>query len=171
MQVGSLGALVVLGASDLLALDVDNASGLVGYELNTDGTIGALQETAAIPGGGDVTALVQYSVGAVDYLTVAHQDSGLIGTYVVNSNGSLSHVGSVAGNAGAMQTAAVGSNQYVVTANATEGEAVTGFPSLIRTCPDGAMVSVTIVAVAASDPALPLTVWVTVNRPNALKTW
>ncbi|WP_254430359.1 dockerin type I domain-containing protein [Ruegeria arenilitoris] len=120
LQVGSLGALVALGASDLLALDVDTATGLVGYALNTDGTIGALQETAAISGGGDVTALVQYSVGAVDYLTVAHQDNGLIGTYVVNSNGSLSHVGSVAGNAGAMQTAAVGSNQYVVTANAVD---------------------------------------------------
>lgn len=119
-QVGHLGTPVSLGGADWLVLDVDTAAGLVGYDLNADGSIGALQETAVIPGGGDLSSLVQYSVGATDYLTVSHHDSGQIGTYQIDANGSLNVVGSLSGRADAMQAVQVGAHQFLVTADAAD---------------------------------------------------
>ncbi|MEM9106546.1 MAG: hcalcium-binding protein, partial [Pseudomonadota bacterium] len=92
-QVGREATLVTLGGTPQLVLDVDSAMGLVGYDLNTDGTIGTLQETPGLSGGGDISAAAQSTIGAHSFMTLAHEDSGQIGTYSVNGDGSLSLTG------------------------------------------------------------------------------
>ncbi len=41
---------VTLGGQDRLILDVDTATGLVGYDLLADGSIGTLRETGTLSG-------------------------------------------------------------------------------------------------------------------------
>lgn len=120
LQTGRFGQPVTFGAQDWIVLDIDTATGLVGYQLNGDGTIGALSEAAAVSGGGDVTSLVQYSAGASEFVTVSHQDTAQVTTYRIETNGTLAEVGSVAGRADSMQAAQVGSNSFVVAANAAD---------------------------------------------------
>lgn len=125
-QVGRFGTPVFLGQEHWLVMDVDSSVGLVGYQINTDGSVGALKETAAIPGGGNLTSLVQFSVGAENYLAVSHQDTGQIGTYRINSDSSLSATASLYGQAAAMQGVQVGSGHFVVAAG-TIGDPVQVF--------------------------------------------
>jgi len=118
MQVGRSGVPVSLAGNDQLILDVDTATGLVGYALNADGTIGALQETGALIGGGDISAVVQVSFGATSLLTIAHEDTDQINTYSVNADGSLSLTGAISGVADSLQTLQVGTGQFIVAADA-----------------------------------------------------
>ena len=60
-QVGRTGTPISFGGGDQLILDVDTANGLVGYDLNADGTVGSLRETGTLTGGGDISALVKLS--------------------------------------------------------------------------------------------------------------
>ncbi len=114
-QVGRGGALVTLGTETRLILDVDTAAGLVGYDLNTDGTIGALQETTGLSGGGDISAVTQSAIGTDSFLTLAHTDSAQIGTYRVNGDGSLTLTSLTSGRADAMQAAQSGGNHFILT--------------------------------------------------------
>ncbi|WP_170333633.1 dockerin type I domain-containing protein [Ruegeria arenilitoris] len=118
MQVGRSGVPVSLAGNDQLILDVDTATGLVGYALNADGTIGALQETGTLIGGGDISAVVQVSLGATSLLTIAHEDTDQINTYSVNADGSLSLTGAISGVADSLQTLQVGTGQFIVAADA-----------------------------------------------------
>ncbi len=120
-QVGHSGTPIHLAGNDQLVLDVDTATGLVGYELNADGTIGALQETNALSGGGDIAAAVQVTIGAGDLLALAHEDTGQIGTYSINGDGSLSPAHSINASASTLQTLQSGSNHFIVGADATSG--------------------------------------------------
>ncbi len=120
-QVGHSGTPIHLAGNDQLVLDVDTATGLVGYELNADGTIGALQETNALTGGGDIAAAVQVTIGAGDLLALAHEDTGQIGTYSINGDGSLSPAHSINASASTLQTLQSGSNHFIVGADATSG--------------------------------------------------
>lgn len=113
-QVGRSGTPVSMSGSDQLVLDVYSATGLVGYELNPNGTVGALQETGTLVGGGDVSAVVQIG----DVLAIAHETTDQITTYVVNGDGTLGYSASVAGQADSMQVLQAGSNQYVIAADA-----------------------------------------------------
>ncbi len=112
-QVGRSGTPVTLGGADQLVLDVRSATGLVGYELNPDGTIGTLNETGSLPSGGDISALVQFG----DVLTVAHERPGQIVTYTVNGDGTLSIADSVSGQADSMQVLQAGADRYVIAAD------------------------------------------------------
>ncbi len=120
-QVGRSGTPIHLAGNNQLVLDVDTAPGLVGYELNADGTIGALQETDALAGGGDIAAAVQVTIGAGDLLALAHEDTGQIGTYSINGDGSLSPAHSINASASTLQTLQSGSNHFIVGADATSG--------------------------------------------------
>ncbi len=120
-QVGRSGTPIHLAGNNQLVLDVDTATGLVGYELNADGTIGALQETNALMGGGDIAAAVQVTIGAGDLLALAHEDTGQIGTYSINGDGSLSPEHSINASASTLQTLQSGSNHFIVGADATSG--------------------------------------------------
>lgn len=117
-QVGHSAMPVSLAGNDQLVLDVNTATGLVGYDLNADGTIGSLQETGTLTGGGDISALVQVSLGSNDVLAVAHENTGQIGTYHVNSDGTLSLAGLIDGKADSMQTLQSGTGQFVISADA-----------------------------------------------------
>ncbi|WP_170773362.1 dockerin type I domain-containing protein [Ruegeria lacuscaerulensis] len=117
-QIGNSAELVTLAGSDQLILDVDLATGLVGYTLNPDGTVGTLQTTDSLIGGGDVSALVQYSVETGGVLALAHEDTGQISTYLVNPDGSLTVSGSVAGRADSMEVIQFGSENVVVASDA-----------------------------------------------------
>ncbi len=116
-QVGDSAVPVALAGEDQLVLDVGTATGLVGYELNPNGTIGALQETDSLVGGGDISALVQIG----DVLTIAHEATGQIATYTVNGDGSLSLAASVAGQADSMQVLQAGADHFVIAADAVSG--------------------------------------------------
>jgi 6-phosphogluconolactonase (cycloisomerase 2 family) len=116
-QVGDSAVPVALAGDNQLVLDVRTATGLVGYELNPNGTVGALQETDSLTGGGDISALVQ--IGNV--LTIAHEATGQIATYTVNGDGSLSLAASVTGQADSMQVLQAGTGQFVITADAVSG--------------------------------------------------
>ncbi len=115
--VGRAGTPVTLGANNQLVLDVDTATGLVGYDLNSDGTIGMLQETGVLAGSGDISAMAQTTIGASSFLTLVHEDSGQIGTYRVNGDGSLSATGLTTGRADVMHTAQSGANHFIITAD------------------------------------------------------
>ncbi len=119
-QVGRTGVPVTLAGEDQLALDINNATGLVGYVLNADGTIGDLKETDTLDGGGDISAMVQLSLGPSDLLTLAHHDTGQIGSYHVNGDGSLSLASLVTGRADSMQAIESGAGQFVIAANASD---------------------------------------------------
>ncbi len=121
-QVGRTGVPITLGAEDQLALDINNATGLVGYTLNADGTFGDLQETGTLVGGGDISAMTQLAVGGQSYLTLAHEETDQIGSYEINPGGTLSVVSLVSGQADSMHAATVGSEQFVITANAANSE-------------------------------------------------
>ncbi|WP_298937528.1 dockerin type I domain-containing protein [uncultured Ruegeria sp.] len=116
--VGRSGVPVTLGGQDQLVLDVNTSTGLVGYDLNSDGSIGDLQETGTLAGGGDVSALVQMSLGSTDLLAIAHEGTGQIGTYFVNGDGTLSLAGLAVGEADSMQAVQSGAGQFVVSADA-----------------------------------------------------
>ncbi|WP_170431760.1 beta-propeller fold lactonase family protein [Ruegeria arenilitoris] len=116
-QVGDSAMPVSLAGDDQLVLDVGTATGLVGYELNPNGTVGALQETDSLVGGGDISALVQFG----DVLTIAHEGTGQIATYTVNGDGSLSLAASVAGQADSMQVLQAGAGHFVIAADAVSG--------------------------------------------------
>jgi len=116
--VGRSGVPVTLGGQDQLVLDVNTSTGLVGYDLNSDGSIGGLQETGTLAGGGDVSALVQMSLGSTDLLAIAHEGTGQIGTYFVNGDGTLSLAGLAVGEADSMQAVQSGAGQFVVSADA-----------------------------------------------------
>ncbi|WP_120632157.1 M10 family metallopeptidase C-terminal domain-containing protein [Ruegeria sp. EL01] len=123
--VGRSGDAVTLGGQDQLVLDVNTATGLVGYDLNSDGSIGDLQETGTLTGGGDISALVQMSLGSTDLLTIAHEGTGQIGTYYVNGDGTLGLAGMIVGEADSMQALQSGAGQFVISADAaTNGIAV-----------------------------------------------
>jgi len=117
---------VTLGGEDQLVLDIDMATGLVSYDLSSDGRVGSLQETGGLVGGGDIGAVVQTPVPGGDFLTISHDDTGQIGSYRVNSDGSLSMVHMVSGRASEMQSVAAGSGQFVVMADASTN-AVTAY--------------------------------------------
>ncbi|MBO9412556.1 hcalcium-binding protein [Ruegeria sp. R8_2] len=117
-QVGRSGTPVSFADGDQLVLDVRSASGLVGYELNPDGTIGALQETGTLVGGGDVSAVAQLSGGI---LAVAHETTGEIATYNLNGDGTVRLAGSSTGKADSMQVIQIGSSSILVTSDATSG--------------------------------------------------
>ncbi len=120
-QVGRSGTPIQLAGNDQLILDIDTATGLVGYDLNADGTIGALQETNALTGGGDIAAAVQMTIGANDLLVLAHEDTGQIGTYNINGDGSLNQAPSISASASALQALQSGSNHFIIAADATSG--------------------------------------------------
>ncbi|SDX00335.1 hypothetical protein SAMN05444358_102168 [Ruegeria halocynthiae] len=117
-QVDRSGTPIHLAGSDLLVLDVDTATGLVGYSLNPDGTIGALQESAALAGGGDLDAAVQLTFGATNLLALAHEDTGQIGTYRINGDGSLSPAASITASTSTLETLQSGSNHFIIAADA-----------------------------------------------------
>ncbi len=125
-QVGRSGVPIHLAGSDGLILDVDTATGLVSYDLNVDGTIGGLRETGSLTGGGDISAAVQMTVGATDLLTLAHEDSGQIGTYRINGDGSLSIANTIAAKADALQTLQAGSNHFILAAD-TAGNSISAY--------------------------------------------
>ncbi|WP_170326696.1 beta-propeller fold lactonase family protein [Ruegeria arenilitoris] len=116
-QVGDTAMPVSLAGDDQLILDVGTATGLVGYELNPNGTVGALQETDSLVGGGDISALVQLG----NVLTIAHEATGQIATYTVNGDGSLSLMASVAGQADSMQVLQAGAGHFVIAADSISG--------------------------------------------------
>ncbi|WP_037312796.1 dockerin type I domain-containing protein [Ruegeria halocynthiae] len=118
LQVGRSGTPVSLAGEEQLILDVNSATGLVGYELNPNGTVGTLQETGTLAGGGDISALVQLSTGSGDLLTIAHEASGQIATYSVQGDGTLSLMASVTGQADSMQVLQAGADHYVIAADA-----------------------------------------------------
>ncbi|WP_170762974.1 dockerin type I domain-containing protein [Ruegeria lacuscaerulensis] len=113
-QVGRSGTPVSLAGDDQLVLDVNSATGLVGYDLNPNGTVGTLQETGSLAGGGDISALVQIG----DLLAIANDSSGQITTYTVNGDGSLSLGTSVTAQADSMQVLQSGSDHYLIAADA-----------------------------------------------------
>ena len=113
-QIDRDGMPVTLGGSDQLILDVNTATGLVGYGLNSDGTIGALQETGTLVGGGDISALAQLSITRGDILLLAHEDTGQIGTYDIDPDGSLSSVGFVSAQVDSMQVVQSGGNPFLI---------------------------------------------------------
>lgn len=123
--VGRSGEMVSLLGGDHIVLDVRSAAGLVSYEILPDGSIGELQETGTLSGGGGYSALVQVSFGSVDILAVAQEGSGLISTYTVGSDGSLTFAGAVAGQADSIQTAQSGSDQFVVATDDTSNSITT----------------------------------------------
>lgn len=125
LQVNHSGVPVTLGGQTHLILDVDTATGLVSYDLNKNGTIGNLQETGTLTGGGDISAAVQVSFGPNDLLTLSHTDSGRIGTYHINADGSLTVAGTVTGRADVLQTLQLGSDQFVIAADTISSEITT----------------------------------------------
>ncbi|MES0824998.1 hcalcium-binding protein [Ruegeria sp. SCP11] len=116
-QVGRSGTPVSLAGEDLLVLDVRLATELVGYALNPNGTLGPLQETGTLVGGGDISALVQIG----DVLTIAHEGTGQIISYTLNGDGTLSASTSVTAEADSMQVVQSGSHHYVIAVNAASG--------------------------------------------------
>ncbi len=124
-QVGREGVPVALGGADHLVLDVDIASGLVSYDLLGDGSIGTLQETGTLIGGGDVSAAVQVAFGATDMLTLAHSDTDQISTYHINADGTLTAADSVSAQADFLQTLQSGTNHFVIAADAVNSAITT----------------------------------------------
>ncbi len=123
--VGRSGTPVTLAGTEQLVLDVNTAMGLVGYDVNADGTIGSLKETGTLNGGGDISAIVQVSFGSLDVVAVAHEDTGNIGTYYVNSDGSLSLAGLITGEADTMQTLRAGSELFLISGDAVTNSVAT----------------------------------------------
>lgn len=117
-HVGRSGTPITLAGSEQLVLDVNMAVGLVGYDLNVDGTLDSLTETGSLAGGGDISAIVQVSIGPMDVLAMAHEETGQIGTYLVNPDGTLSLAGLVAGSGGAMQTLRAGTDHFLISSDA-----------------------------------------------------
>ncbi|MEM6657957.1 MAG: dockerin type I domain-containing protein [Pseudomonadota bacterium] len=117
-QVGRFGVPVTLGGQVKLVLDVNTATGLVSYDLNADGTVGALTETGTLTGGGDISSLAQTSLGTTDLLVVAHDKTGQIGTYRINPDGTLSVAGLVTADADAMHIAEIDGGRFVITSDA-----------------------------------------------------
>ncbi|WP_299665143.1 hcalcium-binding protein [uncultured Ruegeria sp.] len=113
-QVGRIGIPINLVDGDQLILDVDNATGLIGYDLNTDGTIGEIHETNSLSGGGDISAATQMTVGAHDILTLVHEDTSQLATYRIHADGTLNLINTVVGQANEMQSLQADSKQFVV---------------------------------------------------------
>ncbi|WP_170559530.1 dockerin type I domain-containing protein [Ruegeria atlantica] len=119
-QVGRTGTAVSFGGSDQLVLDIDTANGLVGYELNPDGTVGTLRETGTLTGGGDISALVKLSTGSGDMLMMAHEDTGRIVTYTVNGDGTLTSSGVIEERSVSMDGVRIGADSFVVSVDAVD---------------------------------------------------
>lgn len=118
LQVGDSVLPVTLAGQDHLVLDVDNAAGLVSYQLNSDGTFDGLVETGNLTGGGNLGAMTQLAVGGLDLLAVSHEATGQIGTYQVGTDGSLTLAGLVTGQASAMTSLQSGSGRFLATVDA-----------------------------------------------------
>lgn len=112
-QVGDIGVPVSLAGRDLLALDIRLATGLVGYEMNPDGTLGDLSEIASLPGGGDIAAVAQFG----DVLTVSHEKTGQVATYTIGADGSLTLAAFVTATADSVQVLGAGADHFVVAAD------------------------------------------------------
>ncbi len=123
--VGRSGVPVSLGSETHLILDVDTATGLVSYDLNANGTIGTLQETGGLNGGGDISAAVQTSAASAVFLSLAHSDTGKIGTYRVNPDGSLTETGSISAQADSLKSLQSGTDHYVIAADSVTGAIAT----------------------------------------------
>ncbi len=123
--VGRSGVPVSLDGEDHLVLDVDTATGLVTYDLASNGTIGNLQETSGLNGGGDIAAAVQLRAGAADFLTLAHSDTDQIGTYRVNPDGTLTATGAVTATADSLKVLQSGSDHYVIAADSVSSAIAT----------------------------------------------
>ncbi len=113
-QVGRSGIPIQLASGDQLILDVDTATGLIGYDLNPDGSTGSIRETNTLSGGGDISAATQLTVGANEILTLAQTDTGQLATYHINVDGTLSLINSVAGSADELRALQVGSKHFVI---------------------------------------------------------
>ncbi|WP_170415391.1 dockerin type I domain-containing protein [Ruegeria atlantica] len=116
-QVGDTGVPISFGGGDQLVLDIDTANGLVGYELNPDGTVGTLRETGTLTGGGDISALVKLSIGSGELLMMAHEDTGRIVTYTVNGDGTLTSSGVIVARSDLMQALKTGEDSFVIAAD------------------------------------------------------
>lgn len=108
---------VTIAGSENLALDVDTATGLVSYTLNSNGSVGALRETVTLSGGGDIDALTQVAGAGNGFLAIAHDQTDRIATYRIESDGTLTLIGSQAGQAVALKTLETGGSTYVVAAD------------------------------------------------------
>ncbi|WP_170605455.1 dockerin type I domain-containing protein [Ruegeria arenilitoris] len=124
-QVGRSAVSRTFGDQTHLILDVDNALGLVSYDLSASGTIGDLHETDGLTGGGDISAAAQVSSELNDLLVLSHSDTGRLGTYRVDDFGNLAVVGTVSGHADVLQTLQSGADQFVIAANTTSSEITT----------------------------------------------
>ncbi|RLK07496.1 dockerin type I domain-containing protein [Ruegeria conchae] len=117
-QVGRSGIPIQLASGDQLILDVDTATGLIGYDLNPDGSIGSIRETNTLSGGGDISAATQLTVGTNEILTLAQTDTGQLATYHINVDGTLNVINSVAGSADELRALQVGSKHFVMAIDA-----------------------------------------------------
>lgn len=125
LQVGRFGQPVSLAGNDHLVLDINNATGLVSYGLNPDGTFGGLQETGTLVGGGDIAALAELDIGLGQVVAIAHEKTGQISTYSVNSDGTLNMLGSISGDSDAIEVLHSGSSHYLVTTDAASNSVAT----------------------------------------------
>ncbi|NOD47550.1 MULTISPECIES: beta-propeller fold lactonase family protein [unclassified Ruegeria] len=123
--VGRSGTPVDFSGTSQLVLDVNTATGLVGYDLNSNGTIRALQETDTLSGGGNIGAVVQFSLGSSELVVLSHGDTSQIGTYHVSSDGSLNLAGLIAGEADSMQAVRSGSGQFLIASDAVNDRIAT----------------------------------------------
>ncbi|CAD0186885.1 Serralysin C precursor [Ruegeria sp. THAF57] len=111
---GRMGFPVSLAGEDQLILSVRYASGLVGYAMNPDGTLGQLHESSGLVGGGNLSAVAQVSTSLGDVLVLAQNDIGQIATYSVDAQGDLQLVQMVSAAVDSMQTVTIGANHVVV---------------------------------------------------------
>ncbi len=121
-NVDPLGVPVSLAGADRLILDVGTATGLVGYDLNSDGTIGGIRETGTLATGGGVSSVVQYSTGALDLVALSHESAGQITAYQVQADGSLSEVNALSGRADSMHSLRKGSSEFVIAADSISSD-------------------------------------------------
>ncbi len=118
-QFNRIGVPVSLAGDDQLILDVGNAAGLVGYTMNSDGTLGELRETGTLMTGGGFSAVSHVPTDFGEMLTVAHHEIGQIATYTVGGDGSLQFNQAVSGAADSMQALDVDGQHFLVTVDAT----------------------------------------------------
>ena len=108
---------VTIAGTEHLALDVDTATGLVSYTLNAGGDIGSLRETVTLSGGGDIDAMTQVAGAGNGFLAIAHDETDRIATYRIESDGTLTLIGSQEGQAVALKTLETDGSTYVVAAD------------------------------------------------------
>lgn len=125
-QIGRSSVALSFGGEDHLALDINNASGLVSYALNPDGTLGALQESETLPDGGDVSGLAKLTAGSNEFLAVAHEKTGQIATYFVSSEGVLTLADSIEGRSDSLHSVRAGGHTYLIATDSV-GNSVASF--------------------------------------------